>query len=80
MTKWKKPQALKADRFADIVKLVHVTETATHFLTFDTIMSGKQYRMNMREFARIVNAGKFVDGKIIGTFFLNPSGLLRLYD
>lgn len=78
--KWEKPQALKADRFDDIAKLVEVTETATYYVFFDTLISGQRYMMNMREFARIVNAGKLVDGKIKGTFFLNSGGLLRLYN
>lgn len=80
MNKWKKPQSLKADRFDDIARMIHVTPTASHYITFELLLSGNQYRMNMREFASIVNAGKFTDGKLKGTFFLNPSGLLRLYN
>ena len=78
--KWKKPQALKSSRFDDVARIVHVSPTASYYVTFELLISRQEYKMNMREFARIVNAGKLVDGKIKGTFFLNPSNLLRLYD
>ena len=78
--KWKKPQALSEERFDDIARMIHVSPTAPHYITFELLLSGNQYRMNMKEFARIVTAGKFTDGKIKGTFFLNPSDLLRLYN
>jgi hypothetical protein len=76
-TEWKKPQALVSSRFEDIAQLVGFSG---HYAEFETLLRGNTYLMNLREFDKIVRAGKFQNGRIKGTLFLNPSHLLRLFE
>lgn len=79
-SKCKKPPK-PSEPFADALVLTDIKiHNATHYVTFDGLITSNQYTMKLGEFDKIVAAGRYDKGMIRGEFFLNSQNHIRLYD